>query len=96
MIGNMNFSLSVRQLATMMEPYLTTGGHGDVVTPIAETIGSIACFLSLVAREASGKVHRMGYVKRRGTTSAKVPVVEFERIKEEFLTRMLYLEELIA
>ena len=33
-------------------------------------------------------LHRMGYVKRRGTTSGKVPVVEFERIKEEFLTQI--------
>ena len=43
-------SEKVLQLVTMMEPYLTTGGHDDVVTPIAETIGSMVHSLECFER----------------------------------------------
>ena len=52
----------VLQLVTMMEPYLTTGGHGDV-TPIAETIGSMVHSLECFERTT----------RVRGRPSLRIP-----------------------
>ena len=55
-------SEKVLQLVTMMEPYLTTGGHGDV-TPIAETIGSMVHSLECFERTT----------RVRGRPSLRIP-----------------------
>ena len=80
------YLLSLRSCGAVVNTAITlTCAHGIVVNEDANLLDCNGSHISLTKHWTENSLHRIGFVKRKATTKAKLTVENFKALKQQFL-----------